>query len=137
MAECHPELPHRARGMCSTCWFRWYRAEKRRARRRPCELCGCTFDPTRSEGLYCCRLCAKVACGVAREQAEGVEFHATRERDFAAALVRGYAERGCRRVKRKASAASTQGPFVAAWHRGGGLYLIRARLPEEYREEAA
>jgi hypothetical protein len=126
--------------MCGNCYSAWWRRRKRRrirqARRRACRFCGHKYDPyLLDHGLYCSRLCAVVACSLSRTGREGEEFHATRSRVLVEQLARAYVERGCRRVGRTAS--STHGPYVAAWHRGEGLFLIRARLPECYGEEAA
>lgn len=138
---CHPDRPHCARGLCRSCyradWGRRKRRRRRIARRRPCDLCGRAFTPYLLDaGLYCSRLCALVACARTRSGSEGEEFHATRSREAAETIARAYVERGCQRVGKRIAGKTTTLPFVVAWHRGEGLYLIRARLPERYREEA-
>lgn len=143
---CHPDRPHYALGLCRPCWQHQDRRRKRVERlggERPCAVCGDPFEPFRENSAYCSDGCREVASTRRQSERRGMdveaeEFHATRSRSVAAALARGYVERGCRRVgARTARASVAAGAWVAAWHRGGGLYLIRARLPAEWREEAA
>lgn len=142
-AECHPDRPVRGHGLCCACWER-ERRRKRKAERlgesRPCRVCGTPFPPFRGDSAYCSTVCQRV--GFSRRQSrrlgmdiEGEEFHATRDRQLAEKLLAGYLDRGCQRVGSRAGGVDA--PYVAAWHRGEGLFLIRARLPEEFMEEAA
>jgi hypothetical protein len=138
-ASCHPDRPYRARGLCYACYSIWWWRRKRdrtaEANRRSCRFCGRSFASNDPRKVYCDALCAKTAWELLRCKHRGQEVHVTRQRSYAETLVTGYLERGCRRM-RPGHNGLTPDPFVTAW-RKGPLFLIRARLPECYGEEAA
>jgi hypothetical protein len=101
-----------------------------------CAFCGDPFRTRDWRKRYCDPHCQKVAHNFSKRRHEGQETHVTRNRDLAERIVRAYVERGCEVASPQVTGVGGH-PFVAAW-RNGPLYLIRARLPEEYlREEAA
>lgn len=103
---------------------------------RPCEICGNPIRASDPRKIYCGESCCGVACDVRRSEHRGEEIHVTPDRDLARRLAAAYIARGCKRVGTRANGTVTKGAYVAAWKRGR-VYLIRARLPECYREEAA
>lgn len=145
-ATCHPDRPYLARGLCAPCYKSRRRSALRAAARQniPCVICGRPFSPERVRAMYCCEICRRV--GIKRRQAdrrgtrpEDEEIYATRDRDFAAEIARTARERGCRRIKPNAPGMRVGAPgYYCAWHRGGGLYLVRVRWPDSEGElEAA
>lgn len=140
-ALCHPDRPHVAHGLCRACYSRAWLRERRRERAATrlredfCALCGDPFKTTDPRQRYCEPRCQEVACNLAKRRHAGEEVHVTRRRELASDLARAYVARGCRVVRRRTNGCGRL-PFVAAW-RNGPLYLIRARLPAEYAEEAA
>lgn len=137
-AECHPDRKHEAQGLCRLCYQRrWKRQQRIVWPERNCKFCSTSFRPSVYQQTHCSSLCQIVRGAMSRTARDSEELMATRSRTVAERLVRGYLDRGCRRVSHKAAARQIDGPYVAAWHRGEGLFLIRARLPREYREEAA
>jgi hypothetical protein len=68
--ECDREALDFARGLCTACYQRALRREKREAKQMiPCAWCGDCFNPTRSDAQYCsdrCRQRAHPATGGGR-----------------------------------------------------------------------
>lgn len=139
---CHPDRPALGNeGLCRTCYHReWRRRKMARIADetvRPCEICGNPIRATDPRKIYCGEGCCGVACDVRRSAHRGEEMHVTPNRYLAERLAAAYIARGCKRVGSRANGTATKGAYVAAWKRGR-VYLVRARLPEEYlREEAA
>jgi hypothetical protein len=138
-ATCHPERPVCARKLCRSCyrsWWkrRWQERRMEKARRQPCALCGAPCAAAIRPRTYCSTECGRIA----RDSrpavpAAGEVLHATRDARLATRLLAEYLARDCRRVHPRGT-SRIRGPYVAPWRRGG-LYLIRARLPNEFREE--
>lgn len=144
--ECgHPDRPHCARGKCRPCYMSDWRREKKarywRARRRPCDTCGRTYTPNREGSLYCSKVCLVVSTEITRAERrgsqDGVEYLVTRDRWLAREIVSTATGRGCRVVDRHSKNLVNGQPFVAAWHRSGGLYVVRVRWPDMVEQERA
>ena len=135
---CHPERPLEAKGLCRPCYQRhWKRSRRIAWPLRACKFCADEFRPAVYNQTHCSALCQRIRSTLGRTVRIDEELIPTRSAEVAADLVRGYVERGCRRVRWKAATKQVLGPFYAVRKRGP-LYLIRARLPESYlREEAA
>lgn len=137
-SDCHPDRPNEGGGLCKRCYQRRWKRQRRRLPERTCDLCGDPFHTSDSRRRDCSKLCRVVRNKLEENpRPPGEEMMATRDAKLAASLLRAYLDRGCRRVGRKAAGQKVEGPYVAAWHRGEGLFIVRARLPEAYREEAA
>lgn len=135
-AHCHPDRRHCARGLCKHCYQVQWRRERKRAEwgrlRRRCALCVEVFTPARVKGLYCSPDCQCLAAEFRRAEARHPgreERVATRDPQHARRIALAARDRGCRRVPPNRSGRSVSGPYYAAWHRGGGLYVIRVRWP--------
>jgi hypothetical protein len=143
---CHQDRPHCAKGLCRPCYLtRWRRRQKARAwltLRRECDLCGTSYVPRRRKGRYCSKACLIVACGNSRVNRRGgagllEDRYAFRDREAALMIARMAWDRGCRRVTPRYRATDAIGPYFSAWHRGGGLYIVRVRWPSSEEEAAA
>jgi hypothetical protein len=101
---------------------------------RSCRLCGDLFVAEDLRQAYCSPICSRVGADLQRSAHEGEEIHVTRDLALAESFAHAYRERGCRRVGRKSNPVATRGAYLITWQRGP-LFLIRARLPEAFREE--
>lgn len=104
-----------------------------------CQICRTRFRPGRSNQRNCSPECYLAAVSLQTSRRRGSitddeDVIGTRDRAWALEIVGTARARGCQPAHpRNSQAWRRPGPCVSAWHRGGGLYIIRVRWPDGER----
>lgn len=135
-ATCHPDRPHRAHGLCNTCYarHRYHHAKVVPLQQLiPCAVCHEHFQPTRRNQKHCSRECYLVSVSLQTSKRRGVgreneDTIITRDEVLAIEIIRTARGRGLTRIHPRDSVARHELPaYYSAWKRRGGLYLVRVR----------
>lgn len=140
--RCHRQRKLVGNGLCKHCFQTEWRRERNRVKwerlRRPCALCGTVYTPAREASTFCSPDCQVLSGEFDRAERRTPGFeerYATRDREKAALIAETARGRGCVKVAPKTAGIFVGRPYYSAWHRGGGLYVVRVRWPAVEREE--